>query len=58
VPYSSANNGDFFIEVGDFVHAFYYYQIGYVHDKWYHSYYLKNSDGGSQGAYTFTTTAA
>jgi Calpain family cysteine protease len=58
VPYSTANNGDFFIEVGDFVNAFYYYQIGMAHDNWHHSYYSKTGDTGAAAVYSFTTTQA
>jgi calpain-15 len=57
VPYINSNEGEFFIAIGDFVNAFYYYQIAYVHDNWHHSYYSKTSDDGSTGSYTFTNTA-
>ena len=57
VPYSD-NTGDgiFFIEDTDFVNAFYYYQIAYVHDDYAHSYYSKTSDDGSLASYSFKTT--
>lgn len=57
VPYSeNTNDGIFFIEDTDFVNAFYYYQIGYVHDNYAHSYYSKTNDNGALAAYNFKTT--
>jgi hypothetical protein len=59
VPYAdNTNDGAFFIEDTVFVYAFYYYQIGYVHPTWNHSYYSKTSDTGSTGVYTFTLPSA
>jgi hypothetical protein len=59
VPYAdNANDGSFFIEDTDLVRAFYYYQIGYVHPTWNHSYYSKTGDTGSASSYTFTLPSA
>ena len=56
VPYVNGNDGSFFIEVADFVKAFYYFQIGYVHDDWNRSYYEVTNDNGAQKTFTFSTT--
>jgi hypothetical protein len=59
VPYVyNTNDGAFFIEDKDLVNAFYYYQIGYVHDDYAHSYYSKTNDTGAAATYSFTTTTA
>jgi len=55
---SNTKDGGFFIEDVNFVKAFYYYQIGFVHSTWNHSYYSKTSDTGAVGAYTFTLPSA
>ena len=57
VPYASnTRDGAFFIEDKDFVNAFNYYEIGFVHDNWASSYYSKTGDNGALTSYTFTTT--
>lgn len=56
VPYAkNTQDGAFFIKDTDFAISFAYYQIGYVHDDWNHSYYAKTSDDGGLASYTFTT---
>ena len=58
VPYINKSDGSFFMEISDFVMAFSSFQIGYVHDDYYRSYYEVTNDDGTQRSFTFTTTYA
>lgn len=55
VPFSqNTNDGYFFIEISDFVNAFNYFQVNYIHDDWSQNYYERKSDDGKWKSYTFT----
>lgn len=55
VPWSqNTNDGYFYIEVGDFMSAFNYFQVNYINNDWYQSYYERKNDDGQWKTYTFT----
>lgn len=58
VPYVNSNDGFFFIEVSDFVNAFYYFSVNYFNTNYRVNYYEQLNDDGSQRSYTFTLKRA
>lgn len=56
VPYANnKNDGGFFIDVTDFVRAFYYFQIGFVNDNWKISQYeVMNDTTSAERSFNFT----
>jgi hypothetical protein len=58
VPFANdKNDGSFFIEITEFVRAFYDFQISYVTEGFVPSYYeVVNDVSGAERQFTFTTT--